>query len=105
MADPVVLGRIVVGAVNSLYLHSSTLSPSDSMGPSRGATECICKLNVTSAAGEAIFQSTFRPHRYCRVPPTTITRLDFQIKDCQGKEVDLQGSKVSFVLTIHNEAE
>ena len=55
--------------------------------------------------GEVFFNSTFRPHRYCKVPPTTITRLDFSVRDCNARVVDFAGSKISFVLTFHNETE
>ena len=59
----------------------------------------MCLLRRTA---KFFFQSLFRPHRYVKVPPTTITRLDFRVADCRGKTVNLNNAKMSFVLTFHN---
>ncbi len=58
VAQSVLLGSIdLPAAVNALYLHSDTLSGTDSLGPHPNSRTCSCKLMLHGASfGQSIAQ-------------------------------------------------
>ncbi len=100
--DPIVFGKLDPGARHTLYLCSTSLSPSGVLGPSPRQSDVIAKLNVSSPVGEPVFQSMLN-HRWVRCSPTTITRLAFEVRDARGSIVDMNSSRLSFVLTFSSE--
>ena len=95
---PVVLPR----DINSLYLHSDTLAGfRDTMGPVPNTRGTIAKISLgNTKLNEYHTESLYRPHLYSTLPFSTVSRIDFALRDSRGIAQSLDDTNFAFVVTF-----
>jgi hypothetical protein len=81
----------------TLYLHSS--SESDSVGP-RGETSIILSVVVGNTVRGDLITLNESATASPIAMPTAVSELRFQLRDVNGKNVDLEGHDMSFALIV-----
>ena len=91
-------------AVNTVYLHSDVMAGArDTMGPVPGQRATIAKISMgATQENDHHAQSLFRPHLFTTLSRQDITRIDFSLCDSRGVTLDLQGTRLAFVITFDN---
>jgi hypothetical protein len=89
---------------NDVYITSPNLGTYTTLGP-RGEANILRKVPVTSTYGYLIVDQATSNHAYLDCSEQTLNTLEFEIRDVNGKVVDLHGHHVSFALVFaaHNE--
>ena len=95
---PVILPR----DINSLYLHSDTLAGfRDTMGPVPNTRGTIAKISLgNTKLNEYHSESLYRPHLYSTLPFSTVSRIDFALRDSRGVAQSLDDTNFAFVVTF-----
>ena len=95
---PVVLPR----DINSLYLHSDTLAGfRDTMGPVPNTRGTIAKISLgNTKLNEYHTEFLYRPHLYSTLPFSTVSRIDFALRDSRGVAQSLDDTNFAFVVTF-----
>ena len=89
-------------AVSCVYLHSDKLAGSrNTVGPVPGQRATIAKVDLGSAAaGDHVSVSLYRPHLYSTLARQDIDSIDFSLRDSRGAVLDLDGTRLAFVVTF-----
>ena len=90
--------------MNTVYLHSDTLAGQrDTMGPVPGQRATIAKISLGGTGeNEHHAESLYRPHLFTTLARQDIASIDFSLRDSRGVALDLQGSRLAFVVTFDN---
>ena len=102
-ADTYTFGPVTLPRdINSLYLHSDTLAGfRDTMGPVPNTRGTVAKISLGGTKYlEYHSESLYRSHLYATLPLSTLTRLDFALRDSRGVAQDLEGTNFAFVVTF-----
>ena len=85
-----------------MYLHSEKLAGArDTVGPVPGLRATIAKISLGSTgAGEHHAESLYRPHLYTTLARQGIDVIDFSVRDSRGAVLDLDGTRLAFVVTF-----
>ena len=88
--------------INSLYLHSDTLAGfRDTMGPMPNTRGTIAKISLGGTRYlEYHSESLYRPHLYSTMPLSTLSSIDFALRDSLGNAQSLEGTNFAFVVTF-----
>ena len=88
--------------VSCVYLHSDKLAGArDTIGPVPGHRATIAKVDLGSAAeGDHVSVSLYRPHLYTTLARQDIDSIDFSLRDSRGAVLDLDGTRLAFVVTF-----
>ena len=88
--------------INSLYLHSDTLAGfRDTMGPMPNTRGTVAKISLGNTKFmEYHTESLYRPHLYSTLPLSTISRIDFSLRDSRGVAQSLENTNFAFVVTF-----
>ena len=89
-------------ALSCVYLHSDKLAGArDSVGPVPGQRGTIAKISLgNTASGEHHAESLYRPHLFSTLARTDIDQIDFSLRDSRGATLDLDGTRLAFVVTF-----
>jgi hypothetical protein len=84
--------------IHSLYIHSSSLTSYNTSGP-LGARSILCRIPVNTQFGDQIeWRHNGLPHDYVSCGGSSASTLQFTLRDSYNRQVDLQGSHISFTL-------
>ena len=88
--------------VNTVYLHSDTLAGfRDTMGPVPNTRATVAKVSLgQTKAGHYHSESLYRPHLFQSLPLSTLSRIDFCLRDSRGVHLELDGTNLAFVCTF-----
>ena len=88
--------------INSLYLHSDTLAGfRDTMGPVPNTRGTVAKISLgNTKKNEYHVESLYRPHLYSTLPQSTLSRIDFALRDSRGVAQSLDETNFAFVVTF-----
>ena len=89
-------------AVSCVYLHSDKLAGArDTVGPVPGQRATIAKVDLGNAGkGDHVSVSLYRPHLYTTLSKQDIDSIDFSLRDSRGAVLDLDGTRLAFVVTF-----
>jgi hypothetical protein len=91
-------GHIDIRNLHQLFLHSSTLTSYNTMGPN-GVRGCLCRIPVTSQFGDMIWkQHSGLLHDYVNCGGVNASALQFSLRDSFNKEVNLNAGGLSFTV-------
>ena len=94
-----VSGWIDLNPLRNLYLSCSGLGNFNTMTLS-GNRNIIKQIPVNAGPGEMIFDQTVTGMDYLDCSGQTLSRISFQLKDAQGKLINLHGSHFSFSIVF-----
>jgi hypothetical protein len=84
--------------IHSLYIHSDSFTSYNSSGPG-GSRSILCRIPVNTQFGDQIeWRHNGLPHDYVACGQISAATLQFSLRDGYNREVDLQGSHISFTL-------
>ena len=88
--------------VNTVYLHSDTLAGfRDTMGPVPNTRATVAKVSLGQTKPDHYHsESLYRPHLFQSLPLSTLSRIDFSLRDSRGINLDLAGTNLAFVCTF-----
>ena len=88
--------------LSCVYLHSDKLAGQrDTIGPVPGQRATIAKVDLgNAAAGDHVSVSLYRPHLYTTLARQDIDVIDFSLRDSRGAVLDLDGTRLAFVVTF-----
>ena len=87
--------------VSCVYLHSDKLAGSrNTVGPVPGQRATIEVDLGSAAAGDHVSVSLYRPHLYSTLARQDIDSIDFSLRDSRGAVLDLDGTRLAFVVTF-----
>ena len=88
----------------NIYLSSPNLGTYTTLG-SRGESNILKKIPVTSNYGYLIVDSNTSNHDFLDCSDQTLNTIEFNLKDVTGNIIPLHGSNISFsiVFAAHNE--
>jgi len=91
-------GHVDIRNVHQLFLHSSTLTSYNTMGPN-GIRGSLCRIPVTSQFGDMIWkQHSGLLHDYVNCGGVNASALQFSLRDSFNKEVNLNAGGLSFTV-------
>ena len=101
---PFVGGMMNMDVFRNIYLSSPNLGTYTTLG-SRGESNILKKIPVTSSYGYLIVDSNTSNHDFLDCSDQTLSTIEFNLKDVLGNFIPLHGSNVSFsiVFAAHNE--
>jgi len=82
--------------IHNIYIYSN-LSLLNSLGPNN-STGILGKVPVSASYGSTIHERLQNEHDYCDVSQTSLSQLQFSIRDAYGALVDLNGASWSATL-------
>ena len=83
-------------SIHNVYIYSN-LSLLNSLGPNN-QTGILGKVPVSASYGSTIHERLQNEHDYCDVSQTSLSQLQFSIRDAYGALVDLNGASWSATL-------
>ncbi len=88
--------------INFLYVHSDTLAGfRDTMGPVPNTRGTVAKISIgNTRLLEYHVESLYRPHLYSTLPLSTLSRIDFSLRDSRGVAQSLKDTNFAFVVTF-----
>ena len=90
-------GFLDMHPIRNLYLSSPNLGTYDTLNIT-GDQSIVKKIPVNANYNEMIYDQVVLPYDYIDVSKQTLRRLEFQLKDIYGGNIDLQGDHWSFSL-------
>ena len=92
-------------AMSCVYLHSDKLAGArDTVGPVPGQRATIAKIDLGNAEhGDSVSVSLYRPHLFTTLARQDIDHIDFSLRDSRGVTLDLDGTRLAFVVTFSTE--
>ena len=90
-------GVLDMHPVRNLYLSSPNLGTYDTLNIT-GDQSVVKKIPVNANYNEMIYDQVVLPYDYIDVSKQTLRRLEFQLKDIYGGNINLQGDHWSFSL-------
>lgn len=102
--NPFVSGMMNMDVFRCLYLSSPNLGTYTTLG-SRGESNILKKIPVTSSYGMLIIDYYSSSHDFLDCSDQTLNCIEFNLKDVNGVIVPLHGSNISFslVFAAHSE--
>jgi hypothetical protein len=102
--NPFVSGMMNMDVFRCLYLSSPNLGTYTTLG-SRGESNILKKIPVTSSYGMLIVDSYTSSHDFLDCSDQTLNTIEFNLKDVHGVIIPLHGSNISFslVFAAHSE--
>jgi hypothetical protein len=88
-------GVIDLMGIHNIYIKSSVLSNFSNIGP-QGERNIISKIITNASYGDVIIYHNYLSEDYVDCSNRSLKILDFQITDVYGREIDLNGSNVTF---------
>jgi hypothetical protein len=101
---PFVGGMMNLDVFRNIYLSSPNLGTYTTLG-SRGESNILKKIPVTSNYGYLIVDANTSNHDFLDCSDQTLNTIEFNLKDVTGTIIPLHGSNISFsiVFAAHNE--
>ena len=90
-------GFLDMHPIRNLYLSSPNLGKFDTLNIT-GDQSVVKKIPVNANYNEMIYDQVVLPYDYIDVSKQTLRRLEFQLKDIYGGNINLQGDHWSFSL-------
>ena len=71
------------------------------MGPIPNTRGTVAKISIgNTKKGEYHVESLYRPHLYSTLPMSTLSRIDFSLRDSRGVAQSLDDTNFAFVVTF-----
>ena len=81
--------------IHTIYIKSSVLSNFSNIGP-QGERNIVSKIITNAQYGDVIIYHNYLSEDYVDCSNRSLKIIDFQITDVYGREIDLNGSNVTF---------
>jgi hypothetical protein len=96
---PYVSGMLDLLGIRNIFISSPNLGSFSTMG-SRGESNIIKKVPVSSDFGYLVIDSFTSPHAFLDCSRLTLGTIEFNLRDVKGKYVPLHGGHVSFSIVF-----
>ena len=95
-------GAVDTRRAHNVYVHANELSNQNVIGVA-GSRTCICQIPVISMMGDVLYQShSGHVYDFVDVSNRTFSVLSFELRDCQGEQLDLRGGTLSLEILFTN---
>ena len=88
-------GVVDLLGIHNIYIKSSVLSNFSNIGP-QGERNIVSKIITNAQYGDVIIYHNYLSEDYVDCSNRSLKIIDFQITDVYGREIDLNGSNVTF---------
>jgi hypothetical protein len=97
-------GIVDLRRFHDVYISSANLSSFQTLG-SRGESNIIKKVPVTTEYGFTILDNIAVSHYWIDVSKLLLKTLEFRLSDAYGKTIDLRGAPISFSLVFMDQSD
>jgi hypothetical protein len=98
-STPFVSGMLDLLGIRNIFISSPNLGSFSTMG-SRGESNIIKKVPVSSDFGYLVIDSFTSPHDFLDCSRLTLGTIEFNLRDVKGKYIPLHGGHVSFSIVF-----
>jgi hypothetical protein len=104
VGTPFVGGMMNMDVFRNIYLSSPNLGTFTTLG-SRGESNILKKIPVTSSYGYLIVDPNTSNHDFLDCSDQTLNTIEFNLKDVTGNFIPLHGSNISFSIVFASHSE
>jgi len=94
---------LTLNTIRNIYISSTNMSSYDTYGPSGVERTIIKKSAVNTTYGNTIFDNSYNNNDRVNVSSLTLSHLNFELRDGNGRYINFNGGNVSFSVIFEEE--